>query len=1277
MYFRGNPENMGVTEAETPVTPETARLKWSQKLGSGWTSSPTPPLIVNGDLYTAWGTTVYRLDRETGAVLTQGSLAGEAGFALNPVTYGEGMLFVPISGGRIQALRADTLESLWISEAFEGGTQSLTVAACRNGYVYTGVWNSETETGSYFCLSVTDEDPQKPDETKLHTWRLDHPGGFYWAGAYVSDRYMLFGSDDGAPEGQNGTSVLYSVSPVTGEILDTIEDIPGDIRSTVSFDKVTGTAFCSTKGGLFIRVKVKDNGTFDHSSFKTLDLQGMATGTPLVYQGTAFIGAAGESQFSAEGHRYYVIDTATMEVKTVVEDIPGYVQTSALLSSAKAEETGKVHVYLTYNSKPGGIYCLEYDLKTGACRGYDLFLPAGDLAEYCICSLVCDSEGTLYYRNDSGCMMAVERNEAYLSGLTADTGRWLQEFSPAQESLELAVPPGTQQVTFVPEVPEGASVTMNGGTDMTLALKDGAGEAVFAVTAGGDARTYSVGVREASQDASLQELKVTDSNAYAADGKTLAPAFDPDTLEYVCLGAGGRNFLNLWPAPSDPGAEVKVLAVSGVTRNVNSDGSIDVTSTSSDGHSRYAIYFEGSASVKVRVTAEDGVTVREYVLRFTDADTCLILDRTELALKTGETAKLTASIASLKEGSGTEKPAVTWSSSAPAAVSVDGEGNVKAVKEGEAVITAAAGTLTASCTVRVTEEEPPDSPPPSNSPSPGPSGDRNISVTFRLIGSTKSPEDVDLGAGTGSFTYQTWIPTRKASLSRGATVYDLFTRMLDEAGLRSAGAENNYVETVWAPASLGGYALSEFTNGPRSGWMYTLNGAHPGYGLREQKLSDGDAVVWHYVNDYAYEVKDWFNDSSWPAQGDASTWVDWDAVPDTLPGSGKPSGNGSSGSGSGTGAGSGTPEPPAVTLRPEAGTDRNGEASAKVSAEEMSGAVKAAAQEKADTVVIEPEVKGSASKVTAEIPASSAGELAQAGLSLSFRSPAGSVTLPAGSLKGLDGKSSESLHLSAEQRKDGSTVIQIRSRGTVLEKLASGLTAEIPAEAGSGSVLVCIGAGGKETVVRKCVQGDGTLVALLDGSCTLAVRDRAKQFADVEAGAWYEDAAAFASSRELITGVEEDRFAPEMEMSRAMTAAVLWRLESEPLSSAQALFPDTPEGTWYAEAARWAGSTGIVNGTGDGHFAPDDPVTREQLAAMVCRYAESIGVKLPAGSGLDRFTDGEAVSPWAREAMESAAAAGLFQGDGTGALRPAGRVTRAEAASILQRLTGLVVNKQN
>ncbi len=123
-------------------------------------------------------------------------------------------------------------------------------------------------------------------------------------------------------------------------------------------------------------------------------------------------------------------------------------------------------------------------------------------------------------------------------------------------------------------------------------------------------------------------------------------------------------------------------------------------------------------------------------------------------------------------------------------------------------------------------------------------------VTFRLIG------DAVHSAGSSNHSkYVTWIATRSYTFNKeSVSVYELFTKALRDAGLSYIGAENNYVSAIQAPKGYGGYWLREFTNGKNSGWMYTVNGEHPLFGLKEYYVTNGDSIVWHYVDDYQLET---------------------------------------------------------------------------------------------------------------------------------------------------------------------------------------------------------------------------------------------------------------------------------------------------------------------------------------------------------------------------------------------------------------------------------------
>ena len=179
-------------------------------------------------------------------------------------------------------------------------------------------------------------------------------------------------------------------------------------------------------------------------------------------------------------------------------------------------------------------------------------------------------------------------------------------------------------------------------------------------------------------------------------------------------------------------------------------------------------------------------------------------------------------------------------------------------------------------------------------------------------------------------------------------------------------------------------------------------------------------------------------------------------------------------------------------------------------------------------------------------------------------------------------------------------------------------------------------------------------------------------FTDVAEGAWYYDAVAYVYRNGLMSGVTADRFAPDYTLDRATLATILWRLAGEPVVDYLLPFEDVPEGEWYSEAIRWAASTGIVTGTTPTTFRPTQAVTREQMAAMVHRYANYMGYDTTASSDMTGFTDVESVNGYAVTPMSWSVAEGLISGIGT-EIRPQSTATRAQIATMLMRFCENVV----
>lgn len=414
----------------------------------------------------------------------------------------------------------------------------------------------------------------------------------------------------------------------------------------------------------------------------------------------------------------------------------------------------------------------------------------------------------------------------------------------------------------------------------------------------------------------------------------------------------------------------------------------------------------------------------------------------------------------------------------------------------------------------------------------------DIEVTFRLIGALEATQDVDLTTDSYLPEYVTWVPTKTYALQENATVYDLFTEAMSDAGLRYIGAESNYVSTIYAPSCLGGYALSEFTNGKKSGWMYTVNGKHPNQGLKNWTLNDNDVVVWHYVNDYSHEVADWFNDPNYPSLGNGTYYNGW--------------------------------------LR-----------AADISPEQYVNELLGKILKVGKNGTVEPK--------------------------LTFQHIGKSVTFTFKPDTGYKVK---------DVKVNGKSVGAVKTY--TIDKLT--VSTRIEVEFTNGKL----------------------------------------PFTDVRESDWFYEDVAFAYENGLFAGTSDTTFSPNASMTRAMLVTVLYRLEGQPAVNGRSGFSDVQYNGYYEDAVTWAADNGIVNGTSTTTFSPNANVTREQMAAILYRYAQHKKYNTAASSGLNGFTDHASVSGYAAASLEWAVAEKLVNGN-AGKLMPTGNATRAQVAAILHR----------
>lgn len=750
--FRNNPENNGVTDRPTPIETVETVQKWANKYGEGWAAAPTPPLVLNGKLYIGSGNQVIELDKENGNELRRSdAMIGNVGFAMNPLTYADGKLFAQVGNGVIQAIDLKTLKCVWYTEKLGGQTlcpiSHTTIDG--KGYIYSGTWKSEKREGSYFCVTTDDEglvsvDNQKGGgKQKKLTWTFtptkDDPEvhgskkGFYWAGAYATAKYVAVGSDDGTDEGEyTANAVFYTLNPKTGEIIDAIRGIKGDIRTTTVYDN--GYLYFGTKGGVLYKTKVDESGHLSETS--SIDIGAvknesvMMTAAPVVYGNKIYVGVSGKGgQFDPDGgHGFRVIDNRgdlTQDSILYNIPIPGYPQVAALASTAHVNEDfdgdgqadGRVYLYFTYNAPPGGIYyCYDTADQTESKEGQsgELFVPPSGQQQYCISTICADREGTLYYKNDSCYLMAVERNPAYInkiivSGTAGETISWNTSFDSTVSEYTLKIPETLEKIKLELDVNEGNSVTVNGNAyqqNVEISVEPGDSDLRIVVSKQEANRTYTrtyiLHLNRVKTISTLESMKVGTSNAFS-NFLELKPQFSPETTEYTIDTSKSEAFWRVWLKATDSNSAIKVSPVENI-KKIDAVAGTPVT----EGHNRWNVYKEDTsktAEIRVDVLSEDGKQTTSYHLTLLVPIKVMeiTLDKTEASIDVTNTLQLQAKV--LPENATIQT--VKWYSSDDKVAVVNESGLVTPKKAGTVDITVISddgASKNAKCTLQITDK---------------------------------------------------------------------------------------------------------------------------------------------------------------------------------------------------------------------------------------------------------------------------------------------------------------------------------------------------------------------------------------------------------------------------------------------------------------------------------------------------------------------------------------------------------------------------------------------
>lgn len=395
-----------VTDA--PVPTKDAEAKWVSELkkSSEWNKGISDPLLVGDYLYVAVGSKLLKKNVDTGETVAESPLVAKID-STSRMVYTDGVVLVPLSGGRLQALTVDALATVWVTDELpagpDGAQQSLASVTFRDGYAYFGTasasWTDSSD-GYLLCVRVS-------DGKVMWQHKNENNKGYYWAGMAFSGNYGVIADDSGT---------VNTVDPETGKTVASLK-IADRVRTTVLVDG--STAYVVSADGILHKLSVGADGTL--SELGKVSFGSSSTSTPVLANGKIVVGGAStESYVGGYQNRYTyhygqlaVIDAETLAVDYSICKADGsYIrQGTSGGGDVKSQpvvsvQNGETYVYFTSNNNPGGIY--RY--RIGDDEAELLYTPAAGDQQYCMASISVGSDGSLYYVNDSGKLFAVKGN---------------------------------------------------------------------------------------------------------------------------------------------------------------------------------------------------------------------------------------------------------------------------------------------------------------------------------------------------------------------------------------------------------------------------------------------------------------------------------------------------------------------------------------------------------------------------------------------------------------------------------------------------------------------------------------------------------------------------------------------------------------------------------------------------------------------------------------------------------------------------------------------------
>lgn len=395
-----------VTDA--PVPTKDAEAKWVSELkGSNeWSKGISDPLLVGDYLYVAVGSKLLKKSVDTGETVAESPLAAKID-STSRMVYTGGVILVPLSSGRLQALTVDALATVWVTDELpagpDGAQQSLASITVRDSFAYFGTasagW-SDSSDGYLLCVRIS-------DGKVMWQHKNENSKGYYWAGLAFSGNYGVIADDSGT---------VSTVDPETGKTVASLK-IADRVRTTVLVDG--SIAYVVSADGVLHKLSVGTDGAL--SELGKVAFGSSSTSTPVLANGKIVVGGASTESFMGGYQNKYtyhygqlaVIDAETLAVDYSICKADGsYIRQGASgggdvkSQPVVSVQNGETYVYFTSNNNPGGIY--RY--RIGDDEAELLYTPAAGDQQYCMASISAGSDGSLYYVNDSGKLFAVKGN---------------------------------------------------------------------------------------------------------------------------------------------------------------------------------------------------------------------------------------------------------------------------------------------------------------------------------------------------------------------------------------------------------------------------------------------------------------------------------------------------------------------------------------------------------------------------------------------------------------------------------------------------------------------------------------------------------------------------------------------------------------------------------------------------------------------------------------------------------------------------------------------------